>query len=298
MKVLITGSSGLFGSALIPVLQSEGHSIKRLVRSETASIDIIRWDPENGKLDPAALEGLDAVVNLAGESISEGRWTATKKARIRSSRVKGTTLLAQTLAQLSQPPRVLVSSSAIGYYGDRGNDFLREDSGPGTGFLPDVCKEWEAATKPAEEKGIRVVILRTGIGLSTKGGALAKMLVPFKMGVGGKIGSGRQYFSWIDLSDMIQVIRLALITDTLIGAVNAVSPNPVTNLVFTKTLGAVLHRPTLFPIPTPAARIAFGEMADGLLLASARVEPAKLIAAGYEFRYPDLEGSLYHVLGR
>jgi hypothetical protein len=296
MKILISGSAGLIGSALIPQLQAKGHSVRRLVRSETSGADTFRWDPQRGTLDPAALEGLDAVINLAGESISEGRWTARKKAKIRESRVRGTSLLCESLAQLMNRPRVLISSSAIGYYGDRGNEVLREDSGPGTGFLPEVCRAWEAATKRAEAMGIRVVHLRTGIGLSAKGGALAKMLPPFKLGAGAVLGSGTQYFSWIDIEDMVQIIQLTLATETLRGPVNAVSPNPVTNAVFTKMLAKVLKRPAFFPAPAPLVRIALGEMADALLLASARVEPAKLIAAGYQFRYPELEGSLYHLL--
>lgn len=296
MNILITGSTGLIGSALIPQLQAQGHAVRRLVRGDTSGPDSFRWDPLGGKLDPAALEELDAVINLAGESISEGRWTAGKKARILESRVRGTSLLSESLAQLSHRPGVLVSSSAIGYYGDRGNEILREESGPGTGFLPDVCRAWESSTKRAEEMGIRVVHLRTGIGLSTMGGALAKMLPPFKLGAGAILGSGMQYFSWIDIEDLAQVFQLALTTETLRGPVNAVSPNPVTNADFTRTLGRVLKRPAFFPAPAPLVRIALGEMADGLLLASARVEPTKLIAAGYQFRYPDLEGSLYHLL--
>jgi hypothetical protein len=237
-------------------------------------------------------------VHLAGENIAAGRWTVEKKARIRDSRVKGTKTLCEALAQLSQPPKVLVSASAIGYYGDRGAELLWENSALGTGFLAEVCQAWEEATRPAMEKGIRVVLLRIGVVLSPAGGALAKMLLPFKLGLGGIIGSGKQYMSWIALDDVVGTIDHVLITDTLQGPVNAVAPHPVTNSEFTKTLRRVLRRPTLFPMPAFAARLAFGEMADELLLASTRVEPKRLIATEYRFRYPELEDALRHLLGR
>ncbi|MCZ6632501.1 MAG: TIGR01777 family oxidoreductase [bacterium] len=296
MKILVTGSSGLVGSALSPVLVEKGHAVSRLGRS--ASQTDFSWDPEQGVLDEAALEGVEAVVHLAGENIAEGRWTAQKKQRIRDSRVKSTQLLSEKLAGLEQPPSVLLCASAIGFYGDRGDEFLREDSEPGSGFLPDVCQEWEGATQPAREKGIRVVNLRIGIVLSLAGGALAKMLFPFKMGVGGKIGSGNQYMSWITLDDLVGVMGHALSTEDLTGPVNAVSPGAVTNLEFTKTLGRVLKRPTLFPMPGFAARMAFGEMADALLLSSARVEPHVLRGSDYTFQNPDLEGAFRHLLGK
>jgi uncharacterized protein (TIGR01777 family) len=251
-----------------------------------------------GSIDQARLEGLDGVVHLAGESIATGRWTAEKKARIRDSRVKGTRLLCESLARLDQPPRVLVSASAIGYYGDRGDEILHEDSASGSGFLAEVCHMWEAATEAASQRNIRVVNLRIGVVLSAMGGALATMLFPFRMGLGGIIGSGRQFMSWIALDDLLGSIAYALRTDTIRGPVNAVAPHPVTNREFTKTLGRVLARPTLLPMPAFAARLAFGEMADELLLSSARVEPARLSAAGYDFRYPTLEGGLRHLLGR
>lgn len=299
MRILVSGSTGLVGSALVPLLTSGGHEVVRLVRGapQPGARDI-HWDPDAGKLDEAALEGIDAVVHLAGESIASGRWTAAKKTRIRDSRVRGTRLLSEALARRQQPPRVLVSASAIGYYGDRGEELLTEDSPVGTGFLAEVCRDWEQATEPAAAKGIRVVNLRFGVILTPAGGALAKMLFPFRMGVGGKIGSGRQYTSWIALDDAIGAVQHALVNEAVRGPVNGVAPRPVTNLEFTKTLGRVLGRPTIFPMPAFAARLAFGEMAQELLLAGARVEPARLGQTGYRFRYPDLEGALRHLLGK
>jgi uncharacterized protein len=297
MKILVSGSTGLVGKALVSSLTGAGHQVTRLVRSRSgAGEKDIHWDPATGSLDSSRLEGLDGVVHLAGESIAEGRWTAEKKARIRNSRVKGTQLLADALAQRVQRPRTLICSSAIGYYGDRGAEILREDSRPGSGFLPDVCREWEAATKPAAENGIRVVNLRTGLVLSSSGGALPKMLPPFKLGAGGKLGTGQQFMSWISIDDLVGAIEHALEKNSLSGPVNAVSPHPVTNLEFTKTLGRVLSRPTIFPMPAFAVRLMFGEMGEDLLLASARVEPARLAGSGYVFRYPVLEGALRHVL--
>jgi uncharacterized protein (TIGR01777 family) len=297
MKILVSGSTGLVGKALVSSLTGAGHQVIRLVRSQPGPGEKdIYWDPATGTLDANRLEGFDAVVHLAGESIAEGRWTAEKKARIRNSRVKGTQLLAASLAQQVQRPRTWICSSAIGYYGDRGAEILREDSRPGSGFLPDVCREWEAATKPAADSGIRVVNLRTGLVLSSAGGALPKMLPPFKLGVGGKLGTGRQYMSWISIDDLVGAIQHAFEKDSLGGPVNAVSPHPVTNLEFTKTLGRVLSRPTIFPVPAFAVRLMFGQMGEDLLLASARVEPARLAGSGYVFRYPVLEGALRHVL--
>lgn len=299
MKVLVTGASGLVGSALVPLLTAGGHTVARLVRSPPRpSVAEVQWNPETGIREIASLEGMDAVVHLAGENIAGGRWTAERKARIRDSRVTGTRTLCETLARLARPPKVLVSASAIGYYGDRGGEVLRETSAPGLGFLPEVCRAWEEATEPAAQKGIRVVLLRIGVVLSPAGGALAKMLFPFKLGAGGIIGSGQQYMSWIGLDDIIGAIHHTLMTDALQGPVNVVAPRPVTNRDFTKTLGRVLGRPTLFPMPAFAARLAFGEMADALLLASTRVEPARLMAANYAFRHPDLEGALRHLLGK
>ncbi len=299
MKVLVTGASGLIGSALVSFLTTGGHQVTRLVRSQPQpGAAEAQWDPESGIADTASLEGGDAVVHLAGENIASGRWTAERKARIRESRVKGTSTLCEALARLSQPPKVLASASAIGYYGNCGADPLWENSAPGEGFLADVCRAWEEATRPAREKGVRVVLLRIGVVLSPAGGALAKMLLPFKLGIGGVIGSGKQYMSWIALDDVIGAIHHVLTTHTLHGPVNLVAPYPVTNSEFTKTLGRVLQRPTLLPMPAAAARLAFGEMADELLLASTRVEPKQLLATGYTFHYPELEDALRHVLGR
>jgi hypothetical protein len=297
MKILVTGSTGLVGSALLPFLKSQGHEVFRLVRSQAkAGPSEIYWDPEQGIDDTARLEGLDGVVHLAGENISEGRWTEEKKARIRDSRVRGTRSLSEALARLAQPPRVLISASAIGYYGNRGEEIMREESAPGSDFLARVCREWEAATEPAAQKGIRVVMLRFGVIFSGKGGALAKMLTPFKLGVGGKLGSGRQYMSWITLDDVIGVINHALVNENLRGPVNVVAPNAVTNYDFTKTLGRVLSRPTLFPVPAFAIRLAFGEMGDAALLSSTRVEPARLKESGYTFQHPELESALRQML--
>jgi hypothetical protein len=298
MNILVTGAGGLVGRALVPFLTAGEHRVIRLVRSKAGSgAGDVAWDPTAGTLDRAALEGSDAVVHLAGENIF-GRWTARKKARIRDSRAKPTRLLCESLAQLSLPPRVLVCASAVGYYGDRGAEVLREESAPGDSFLAEVCREWEAATQAATDVGIRVVNLRFGMVLTPAGGALATMLLPFRLGLGGRFGSGRQFMSWIALDDLLEVVRHALTTEGLRGPVNAVAPTPVTNLDFTRTLGWVLRRPTVFSVPAFAARLVFGEMADALLLASARVEPARLQATGFRFRFPELEGALRHLLGK
>jgi uncharacterized protein (TIGR01777 family) len=295
MKILVTGASGLVGSSLVPYMESKGHEVVRLVRSQAGAGEL-RWNPEKGIETPAQLEGFDAVVHLAGENVSEGRWTDEKKARIRESRVKGTRTLSEALAGLTRPPKILISASAIGFYGTRGDEVLTEQSASGAGFLSEVCREWELATRPAAAKGIRVVSLRFGVILSAEGGALAKMRTPFKLGVGGKVGSGEQYMSWITLDDVIGVIDFALTNDELHGPVNVVAPQPVTNLEFTKALGHALSRPTILPAPVFALRLAFGEMADALLLSSARVEPLRLKEAGYVFQYPELEGALSHLL--
>jgi uncharacterized protein (TIGR01777 family) len=297
MQIAITGSTGLVGAELVPFLTTGGHRVSRVVRNNPSGTDIA-WNPTAGTIDAERLEGLDAVVHLAGENIAARRWNAEQKARIRDSRVQGTRLLCETLARLRQPPRVLVSASAIGFYGNRGDEVLTETSTAGDGFLPDVCREWEAATKAAEEAGIRVVHLRFGIVLSPKGGALAKMLTPFRLGLGGRIGNGSQWMSWISLDDVVGSIYHALATESLSGPVNAVAPKPVTNCEFTKTLGRVLWRPTIFPMPAFMARLAFGEMANDLLLGSSRVEPVKLLQSGYRFLHADLERSLRHLLGK
>ena len=299
MNVLISGASGLVGSELVTFLTQNGHHIKRLVRKEpNRDASEIKWEPASSEIEQTDLEGLDAVVHLAGENIAGGRWTSQRKALIRDSRVQGTRLLSETLAKLERPPKVLVSASAIGFYGDRGDEVLNEESNPGSNFLAQVCKEWEAACEAVGKKDIRVVNLRFGVILSASGGALAKMLLPFKMGVGGVVGSGSQYMSWIAIDDAVGAIQHALLTESLHGAVNVVAPTPVTNREFTKTLGRVLKRPTLFPMPAFAARLAFGEMADELLLASTRVESAKLISSNFQFQFPELENGLRHVLGR
>ena len=299
MKILVSGSTGFIGSALVPFLTSDGHSVVQLLRKPVATVNpTLTWDPAAGRLDAAAFEGFDAVVHLAGESIASGRWTAAKKERIRSSRVDATRLLCNALARLGRPPKALICASAIGYYGDRGDEVLREESAPGRDFLAGVCRDWEAASEPAARKGIRVVNLRFGVVLGRGGGALARMLPPFRMGLGGRIGSGRQYISWIALDDAVGAVQHALATGALRGPANAVAPRAVTNQEFTRTLGRTLGRPTLFPMPAFAARLAFGEMADALLLGSARVEPARLLASGYRFRHGDLEGALRHLLDR
>jgi hypothetical protein len=278
MRIGVTGATGLVGSALLPFLAAAGHRAEKLARGQTPS------------------EGFDGIVHLAGESIL-GRWTAAKKRRILESRVEGTRTLCEALGRQRRKPGVLVSASAIGFYGDRGDEVLREESRSGAMFLSEVCRQWEGATKPAIEAGIRVVNLRIGIVLSASGGALAKMLPAFKFGAGGVIGGGRQWMSWIALDDLTGIILRALTTSALVGPVNGVAPQPVTNREFTKTLGLVLRRPTIFPLPAFAARLAFGEMAEELLLASARVEPTRLLATGYKFRYPRLEDALRHALG-
>ena len=298
LHILVTGSTGFVGSALVPFLAAGGHRITRLVRATPEHrIAEVHWDPEAGVVDIARLEGLDAVVHLAGENIAAGRWTAEKKAKIRDSRVSGTRLLCDSLAGLQQPPKVMVCASAIGYYGDRGDELLTEESTSGTGFLAGVCHEWEAAAEPAVQKGIRVVHLRFGMVLSGAGGALARLLPPFKMGLGGVLGTGHQYIGWIAMDDLLGVIAHALTIEALQGPVNAVTPNPVTNQEFTRTLGRILGRFTPFAMPAVAARLTFGEIADEVLLASQRVQPTRLLATGYCFRYPDLEGALRHSLG-
>lgn len=292
MKVLVTGSTGLIGSAFVKALHAQGHQVVRLVRAPLASSEpVVKWDPVVGTIDTAGLEGLDAVVHLAGETIAR-RWTAARKRNIRASRVAGTQLLAQTLARLAHPPKTLISASAIGYYGDRGDMVLREDSGPGRGFLSEVCIEWEQAAQPAAQAGIRVAHPRIGVVLTTAGGALKQMLLPFRLGLGGVLGSGRQYWSWIAFDDVIEGLLHALHNENLSGPFNLVAPQPVTNREFTKVLGRVLSRPTVIPAPKFALRLLLGEMAEGLLFASARVEPAKLLASGYPFRYSDLEEAL------
>jgi len=297
MKILITGSSGLIGSAAVKSFTAAGHQITRLVRQQPPDEGAISWDPAAGRLDPAPCEGFDAVVHLAGENIAGGRWTAERMARIRLSRVQGTRLLSETLARLSRPPRVLASASAIGYYGDRAGEPLDETSPPGGGFLADVCRQWEAATQPAADAGIRVARIRTGLVLAAGGGVLAMMLKPFRLGLGGRLGSGRQYMSWITLDDVVGAIAHVLATETLRGPVNLVAPQPVTNAEFTRTLGRVLRRPTLLPLPAFLLRAALGKMADELLLCGARLVPRRLLDSGYQFNDLELEPALRRLLG-
>jgi len=297
-RILVSGVSGPIGAALLPSLKAREYEVTRLVRGTARGAAIvdrhIPWDPAK-PISPESVSGFDAVIHLAGESIV-GRWTEAKKKAIRDSRVLGTHNLAQALAQTKDKPHVFVSSSAIGYYGDRGDEVLNEESAPGTDFLADVCREWEAATRAASDAGIRTVQIRTGVVLSPQGGALGKMLTPFKMGVGGKIGSGRQWMSWIDVQDMAGAIHHILKTDLVQGPVNMVAPKPVTNAEFTRTLASVLSRPAIFPMPAFAVKLVFGEMGETVLLGSQRVEPARLVASGYPFRFTDLRASLQNTL--
>lgn len=293
MKVVVSGASGLIGSALVPALRARGHEVLRLVRRTPAAPDEIGWNPGAGELDIAALAGVDAIVNLSGENLGK-RWTATRKREIRDSRVRSTDLLARAVAELDPRP-VLVVASAVGFYGDRGDEILTEESSAGAGFLADVVQAWEAAADPAREAGARVVHLRQGIALSRRGGALKPMLLPFKLGVGGRVGSGRQWWSWIGIDDLVAAYARALETE-LDGAFNATAPNPATNAQFTRALGAALRRPTLLPVPAVGARALFGEMGEAMLLGGQRVLPARLLDAGFEFTAPTLDVGLARAL--
>jgi len=296
MKILISGSHGLVGKALISELTKDQHEIVSLVRHKSAGASEIEWHPNQGSIDSEYVSGFDVVVHLAGESIASGRWTDEKKRKIRDSRVNGTTLLSQAVARSSKPPATLISASAIGYYGNRRDELLNEKSVPGNDFLAEVCVAWERATRDAEARGIRTVHARFGIILDQDGGALAKMLTPFRMGVGGRIGDGKQWMSWIALADVIKGLMFVIESNSMTGAVNFVAPNPVTNSEFTKTLGDALSRPTLFPLPSFVARLAFGEMADALLLSSAKVQPQRLMDSGYRFEFQKLEPALEAIL--
>jgi uncharacterized protein (TIGR01777 family) len=300
-RVLVSGVSGPIGTALLPTLESSGARVTRLRRNMAGNSGnsshhdhSVQWDPAQ-PLSLDAVSGFDAVIHLAGESIV-GRWSAAKKARIRESRVIGTRNLAEALAQAKEKPQVLICSSAIGYYGDRGDEILHEESAPGKGFLADVCQEWEAATQAAADAGIRTVRMRTGVVLSPKGGALGKMLTPFKLGIGGRIGDGRQWMSWIDIQDMVGAIHHILKSDLVRGPVNMVAPKPVTNAEFTQTLAGALGRPAIFPVPAFAVKLAFGEMGETVLLGSQRVEPTHLVSTGYPFRVRTLRASLEHIV--
>ena len=297
MRVLVSGSRGLIGSALVSSLRAGGHDVRRLVRGE-ATGDDVAWDPGGGTIDRAALEGTEGVVHLAGEGIGAKRWTRAQKREIRDSRVEGTRLLAEALAGLEPRPEVLVSGSAVGVYGDRGDEVLTEDSTLGDSFLAGVCKEWEAATAPVAEAGIRVVNIRSGIVLSPAGGALKKQLPLFKLGLGGNLGSGWQYMSWISIDDEVGAIGHALATPSLRGPVNLTAPEPVRNAQFTSTLGRVLARPSVLPVPRLALAVVLGRELAAEMLGSQRVLPIRLEASGYAFHHPELEPALRHVLGR
>ena len=291
-RIAITGASGLVGTELVAALRERGDEVLRLVRRPATRPDEVTWDVARGRVDVAALEGLAAVVHLAGENIAGGLWTAARRRRIFDSRAEGTRQLAQQLAGLSAPPGVFVSASAIGYYGDPGATLVDEDSPPGTGFLAEVCQAWEAAAQPARGGGIRVVIPRIGLVMASTGGVLGRLLAPFRLGLGGVVGSGRQYMSWVSLADLIAALQYAIETEALAGPVNLVAPEPVTNAEFTRVLGKVLGRPTVIPLPAFAVSALMGEMGRELLLAGQRVSAGRLIASGFTFRSPDLESAL------
>lgn len=298
MRLLISGASGFIGGALVPHLEGAGHDVSRLVRRVPEKPNDIRWDPARGSLDPALLEGFDGVVHLSGEGIADERWTPARKQRLWSSRIESTRLLSETLARLERRPRVLVSMSAVGFYGDRGDEELTESSAEGRGFLTRLARAWEQAAEPAQRGGIRVVHPRMGIVLGAQGGALAKMMTPFQFGVGGPIGNGRAWWSWIALEDAVAATDFVLRSDRLAGPVNFTAPHPVPNAEFARALGAALGRPSFFPVPAFVLRAMFGEMANEALLSSARAMPAALLGAGYTFRHPELESALAAAVGR
>lgn len=299
MRIAVTGSSGLIGTALVAALEGDGHQVTRLVRGNTTAPNQLRWDPAAGTIDAADLEGHDAVVHLAGVGIGDHKWTDQHKAAVLDSRVQGTSLLATTLAGLDRPPAVLASASAVGYYGDRGAQPLTESDGPGTGFLAGVVQQWEDAAEPAAKAGIRLARFRSGVVLSDKGGALDRQLLAFKMGLGGRIGSGEQYLSWISLDDEVAAIRHLLTTPTIEGPVNLTAPAPATNNEFTKALGTVLARPTVLPVPKLALHTMFGkEMVAEMLMAGQRVLPAVLEASGFTFVDVEIESALRRILGK
>ena len=293
MKILISGSSGLIGTAATTALKSDGHNVVHLVRpGKTTNPGDIQWDPMRATVDVAGLEGIDVVIHLSGAGIADGRWTEERKQLLRSSRIDTTRVLVDSLSRLKQKPRLLIVASAIGYYGSRGDEILTESSTTGTDFLALVCRDWEAEASRAAERGIRTVMLRSGVVLSGKGGALPKMLPPFKLGVGGRLGSGQQWMSWIAIEDVVGIIRHAVAHEQVSGPVNVVAPNPVRNEEFTRLLAGMLHRPAIFPAPAFVLRLAMGEMADAVLLSSDRVKPEQMLAAGYKFRFEILEPAL------
>ncbi|HYL62219.1 MAG TPA: TIGR01777 family oxidoreductase [Candidatus Methylomirabilis sp.] len=302
MRILVSGSTGFVGSALVETLEGQGHAIARLVRPGTvqgasarARAQAVAWDPAAGQFDASQADGADALVHLAGASIAGGRWNAKRKELLRASRIDATRHLIGALAKLQRPPRVIVAASAIGYYGNRGDESLTETSAPGKDFLAGVCREWETETARGSEFGARVVNLRFGIILAAHGGALPRMALPFKMGAGGRLGDGRQWMSWLTLQETVRIIQFALATSGLTGPVNTVAPNPVRNSEFTRVLAKTLHRPALFPAPAFALRLALGEMADALLLVSQKVLPSKLTDSEYRFLQPSLAGALAEV---
>jgi len=302
MRILVSGSTGFLGTAIVETLTTQGHSVARLLRPETVNknsarpdMPTIRWDPIAAEFDSESAEGADALIHLAGASIAGGRWNASRKKLLRTSRIEATRHLMGTLAKLQRPPRVVVAASAIGYYGNRGDEILTEDSPSGNDFLAGLSREWEAETARGKDFGARVVSLRFGIVLAAHGGALPQMVLPFKMGAGGRLGSGRQWMSWLTLAEAVRVVQFALENSHLAGPVNTVTPNPVRNSEFTHVLAKTLHRPALFPAPAFALRLVLGEMADALLLISQRVQPSRLVGAGYTFLQTDLAGALSEV---
>jgi uncharacterized protein (TIGR01777 family) len=298
MRVLVSGSTGLLGSALVPRLRLEGHEVVRLIRrpAPLGPFEVF-WDPAAGRLDAGSLEGVDAAVHLSGENLAAGRWTGARKRLLRASRLDTTRLLAETLGRASRKPKVLISASAVGYYGDRGDEPLAESASPGSGFLATLCRDWEAAAAPAAEAGIRVVTLRSGIVLSASGGALTAMLPIFRLGLGGPIAGGAQWLSWISLPDILRAVEHVISHGSIRGPVNAVSPEPARSRDFARALGRVLGRPAILPVPAPALRLLYGEMARETLLSSQRAVPERLTRSGFEFAYPGLEPALRHALG-
>jgi uncharacterized protein len=297
MKVLIAGGSGLVGTALSEALRAEGHTVSPMVRSGgRAQQGSVEWDPSKGTADLAAMEGMDAAVCLSGANIGERRWSAGRKKLLRTSRVDSTSVFVESLGKLSRKPRVFIGSSAVGIYGNRGDEMLTESSAPGSDFLSSLVRDWEAEAMRAEKSGIRTVIARFGVVLSSAGGALPRMLLPFRLGAGGRLGSGKQWMSWAALDDAVKILRFAMTNEGVRGPVNVVAPTPVQNVEFTRVLAKVLRRPAIFPAPAFMLRLALGEMADALLLSSQRAIPERLRSAGFEFRFSDLEAALTAIL--